>query len=94
MEVSEIQLFQILKDKVGEEEAKSLTEFIATKSEKQFDLEKSILAAKQNIDEKLRFAELRTELLIEISKSKIETIQLLFFLAICLIIVIFIVAAY
>lgn len=54
MQVSEIQLFQILKEKVGEEQAKTLTEYIEAKIEKQFDLKKDILATKQDIAD-LRF---------------------------------------
>ncbi len=94
MEVSEIQLFQILREKVGDEQAKSLAEYVETKIEKQFDLKKDVLATKQDLNEKLRFAEIRSELLIEISKSKIETIKLLFYLVICLVIMMFIIAKY
>jgi hypothetical protein len=36
MEVSEIQLFQILREKVGEEQAKTLAEYVENKNGKAF----------------------------------------------------------
>ncbi|RYE19891.1 MAG: DUF1640 domain-containing protein [Sphingobacteriaceae bacterium] len=71
MQVSEIQLFQILKEKVGEEQAKTLTEYVETKIEKQFDLKKDSLATKQDISElKIEIANVRNELKIEIADLK------------------------
>lgn len=64
MQVSEIELFQILKDKVGEREAKTITEYIETKIEKQFDLKKDVLATKQDIaDLKLEMANYKSEII-------------------------------
>jgi len=80
MQVSEIQLFQILKEKVGEEQAKTLTEYI----EKQFDLKKDVLATKQDISEiksdlkadinslKIEIANVRNELKLEIADLRTE----------------------
>lgn len=64
MQVSEIQLFQILKEKVGEEQAKTLAEYVETKIEKQFDLKKDVLATKQDIsDLKLEMANHKSEMI-------------------------------
>jgi hypothetical protein len=49
MQVSEIQLFQILKEKIGEKEAQSLIEFVETKIEKEFDAKKDSLATKEDL---------------------------------------------
>jgi len=49
MSISEIQLFQILKNKLGEEEAKTLVEYVETKVEEEFDRKKDILATKEDI---------------------------------------------
>lgn len=72
MEVSEIQLFQILREKVGDEQAKALTEYVETKIEKQFELKKDILATKQDI------VELRSELKLEMANHKAEIIKWMF----------------
>ena len=91
MEVSDIQLFQILKDKVGEQGAKTITEFIETKVEKHFDIKKDVLATKQDISDlkieisnvrnelKLEIADSRTELRSEIANSKSDIIKWMFF---------------
>ncbi len=64
MQVSEIQLFQILKEKVGEEQAKTLTEYVETKIEKQFELKKDVLATRQDIAElKLEMANHKSEMI-------------------------------
>ncbi|MGI4751555.1 MAG: hypothetical protein ACRYFB_13060 [Janthinobacterium lividum] len=64
MQVSEIQLFQILKEKVGEEQAKTLAEYVETKIEKQFELKKDVLATKQDIGElKLEMANHKSEMI-------------------------------
>lgn len=83
MQVSEIQLFQILKEKVGEEQAKTLTEYVEAKIEKQFT-SKSIISEPNRT---LELSELRTEFYLEINKRRVETIQLLFVVVIVLIII-------
>ncbi len=73
MQVSEIQLFQILREKVGDEQAKTLAEYVETKIEKQFDLKKDILATKQDIAElKIEIANVRNELKLEIADLKTD----------------------
>jgi hypothetical protein len=49
MQVSEIQLFQILREKIGENEAKALVEFVENKVEKEFDSKKDTLATKEDL---------------------------------------------
>ncbi len=49
MQVSEIQLFQILRDRLGEKEAQTLVEYVEHKVDKGFDLKQDILATKEDI---------------------------------------------
>ena len=49
MNVSEIQLYNILKEKLGESEAQSLVEFVDSKIDKGFNDKKDVLATKQDI---------------------------------------------
>ncbi len=83
MQVSEIQLFQILKEKVGEEQAIVLTKFIGAKIENQLTLNLNTF----DTNRKLELAKLKTEFFLEINKRRIETIQLLFFAVIILILI-------
>lgn len=83
MQVSEIQLFQILKEKVGEEQAIVLTKFIGAKIENQLTLNLNTFETNR----KLELAKLKTEFYLEINKRRVETIQLLFFAVIILILI-------
>jgi len=47
--VSTIELYDLLKVKIGEPEAKNLVQYIDTKVEKDFELKKDIIATKQDI---------------------------------------------
>lgn len=49
MQVSEIQLFQMLREKIGEKEAQSLVEYVETKVEKEFDSKRDVLATKEDL---------------------------------------------
>ncbi|KAF0146388.1 MAG: hypothetical protein FD156_56 [Nitrospirae bacterium] len=49
MHVTEIELYEILKEKVGEKEAKTLVEYIETKVEKKFEEKHDILATKTDL---------------------------------------------
>ena len=49
MSVSEIQLFQILKNKLGEKEAEELVTFVKTEVKTEFENRKEILATKEDI---------------------------------------------
>lgn len=68
MYVAEIELYEILKSKLGEKEAKILVEYIEAKVEKKFEEKKDILAAKIDIEE------LRTDM----QKMKAEIIKWMF----------------
>lgn len=49
MYVAEIELYEILKSKLGENEAKTLVEYIETKVDKELEQKKDILATKQDM---------------------------------------------
>lgn len=49
MQVAEIELYEILKTKVGEKEAKTLVEYIEAKVEKKYEEKKDILATKEDV---------------------------------------------
>ena len=47
--ISTIDMYNILKTKLGENEAKALTEYVEDKVEKSFEKEKSVLATKEDL---------------------------------------------
>lgn len=47
--ISTIEMYNILKGKLGETEAKALTEYVESKVEKTFDKEKDVLATKEDL---------------------------------------------
>ncbi|MBB6239536.1 hypothetical protein HDC90_004189 [Pedobacter sp. AK013] len=49
MSVTEIQLFQILKAKLGEQEAEQLVSFVKAEVKSEFDNKREILATKEDI---------------------------------------------
>lgn len=51
MVVSDIQLYEILSAKLGKEEAKTLTEYVETKVEKQLNDKANVYATKQDLHE-------------------------------------------
>ncbi len=72
MQVSEIQLFQILKEKLGEKEAQTLVEYVETKVERGFEVKKDVLATKEDIS--------RLEILIERSSKENIKWMIIFFI--------------
>lgn len=75
MQIAEIELYEILKEKVGEKEAKTLVEYIEAKVEKKFEEKKDILATKEDIHNlKIEIEEIRTEM----QKIKAEIIKWMF----------------
>jgi actin-related protein len=66
MQVAEIELYEILKSKLGEKEAKSVIEYVEAKVEKKFDEKKDILVTKTDL------ANLKTELMVEIEKVRTD----------------------
>lgn len=69
MHVAEIELYEILKSKIGKKEAKTLVEYIETKVDKNFDEKKDFLATKQDISS----LEMSTKQEIANLEIKIET---------------------
>jgi hypothetical protein len=49
MQVAEIELYEILKEKIGEKEAKTLVEYIEAKVEKKLQEKKDTLATKEDL---------------------------------------------
>ena len=49
MSVSEIQLFQILKNKIGEKEAEELVSYVKSEVKNEFENNKDVLASKEDI---------------------------------------------
>ncbi len=66
MQVAEIELYEILKSKLGEKEARTLVEYIEAKVEKKFDEKKDILATKEDL------SNIKADLMVEIEKVRTE----------------------
>lgn len=49
MEVAEIELYEILKEKIGQQKAKKVVEYIEAKIEKKLDEKQDILATKTDL---------------------------------------------
>ncbi|MDI6713990.1 MAG: DUF1640 domain-containing protein [Thermodesulfovibrio sp.] len=79
MPVTEIEIYEALKEKIGESSAKILIEFIDLKVEKEFERKKDILSTKQDIAE-LRSATMQeiSELEAKIEKTKTDLIRWMF----------------
>ena len=62
--ISSIEMYNILKVKIGESEAKALTEYVETKVEKSLEKEKDILATKEDIYKiEVKLAETKSEII-------------------------------
>ena len=62
--ITSIELYNILKVKIGESEAKALTEYVETKIEKSLEKEKDILATKEDIYKiEVKLAETKSEII-------------------------------
>jgi len=72
MQIAEIELYEILKERLGEKEAKALVEYIEAKVEKKFEEKKDILASKEDL------ANLKTELMVQIEKTRSDIIKWMF----------------
>ena len=82
MQVAEIELYEILKTKLGEKEAKTLVEYIEAKVGKELEEKKDILATKEDINAlraatkedinglKIEIEKVRTGMVIEIEKVR------------------------
>lgn len=79
MHVAEIELYEILKTKLGEKEAKTLVEYIEAKVEKGLDEKKDILATKQDIaDLKAATKQDIAQLEIKLEKTRADLIKWMF----------------
>ena len=71
MQVAEIELYEILKTKLGEKEAKTLVEYIEAKVGKELEEKKDILATKEDINGlKIEIEKVRTGMVVEIEKVR------------------------
>ncbi|WP_353684527.1 hypothetical protein V4D30_01685 [Thermodesulfovibrio sp. 3907-1M] len=79
MPVTEIEVYETLKEHVGEKSAKTLLEFINVMVEKEFERKKDILATKQDIAE-LRSATKQdiAELEVKIERVRADLIKWMF----------------
>jgi predicted transport protein len=80
MPVTEIEIYEALKEQIGDKPARILLEYIETKTEKEFEKKKDVLATKQDIEllrtaTKQDIAELRADLEVKIEQSRIATKQ-------------------
>ncbi len=75
MQVAEIELYEILKTKLGEKEAKTLVEYIEAKVGKELEEKKDILATKEDINGlKIEIGKVRTEMVVEIGKVRTDLV--------------------
>jgi len=65
MSVTEIEIYEALKEQIGDKPARILLEYIETKTEKEFEKKKDVLATKQDI----------ADLEVKIEQSRIATKQ-------------------
>jgi hypothetical protein len=72
MTVSTIDLYNILKIKIGDQEAKALVEFVELKVESKFEDKMNEIATKKDL------WELKSELELKIERSKTEMIKWMF----------------
>src|SRR4030066_816195 len=73
MQVAVIELYEILKTKLGEKEAKTLVEYIKAKVGKELEEKKDILATKEDINGlKIEIEKVRTGMAVEIEKVRTE----------------------
>ncbi len=64
MVITSIDLFNVLKEKIGEQQAKSLTEYIEVKVEQKFESQKQMLATKEDVKNlEIKLAETKSDIL-------------------------------
>lgn len=77
--ISTIDLFNLLREKIGEQQAQALTDYIQQRVEKRFEEAKTVLATQediQRVDGNLQKSV--TDLRVEIRESKAEMIKWMF----------------
>ncbi len=72
MPVTEIEIYEALKEQIGDKPARILLEYIETKTEKEFEKKKDVPATKQDI------AELRADLEVKIERVRADLIRWMF----------------
>lgn len=75
MRLSNIELFQIVKGKLGEKEAKSLVNYIETQVKDEFDTQRSIYASKEDLAKVQGALEVKIEKAQGLLDTKIEKFQ-------------------
>jgi len=79
MYAAEIELYEILKPKIGEKEARTLVEYIETRVERKFEEKKDVLATKQDItDLKMATKQDIANLEIKLEKTRADIIKWMF----------------
>ena len=79
MQVAEIELYEILKTKLGEKEAKTLVEYIETKVDKRLEEKKDVLATKLDIANlEIATKQEIANLEVKIEKTKSDIIKWMF----------------
>ena len=73
MRVAEIELYEILKPKIGEKEARTLVEYISTKVDRKLEEKKDVLANKEDV------ANLRAATKEDIANLRADIIKWMFF---------------
>ncbi len=65
LQISEIQLYNILREKIGDQQAQTLTDYVESRIDREFEKNKSVLSTKSDI----------LELKNVLSENKAETIK-------------------
>ena len=79
MQVAEIELYEILKPKIGEKEARTLVEYIETGVDRKLEEKKDVLATKQDIaDLKMATKQDIANLEIKLEKTRADIIKWMF----------------
>jgi hypothetical protein len=79
MQVAELELYEILKNKLGEKEAKSIIEYVEAKVEKKLEEKKDIFATKEDVNNlRETLKEEINKLRIEIEKTRADLIKWMF----------------
>jgi hypothetical protein len=68
LQISEIQLYNILREKIGDQQAQTLTDYVESRIDREFEKNKSVLSTKSDI----------LELKNVLSENKSETIKWMF----------------
>lgn len=77
--ISSIDLFNLLRVKIGDQEANALTTYVADEVERKIEEQKNFFATKEDINQlRLEMAKLREDLQVEMKEQKSEMIKWMF----------------